>query len=244
MLQKLENAYLSILRTVVIIASGILLLGVIMFGLGALKGFGSGPSDKPSPPEVATEEIIKKLTSADAAANIDQQEEQSSITEAEVDPNKAYYEAAAGKIVEFVTRASKGAENPDKDQVTEITRNRAEAYDSEEITAAYAKGFSESVNKVLSDKTVESMALKSSALDIANNLLNLYAEEFNAQIQAEHERINKEQQEHLQAKAESANNIYLAAGCFGMFLLIVFLSIFIKIERNLRHLEVKSPTSA
>jgi hypothetical protein len=116
--------------------------------------------------------------------------------------------------------------------------------DQVETSTAYAKGFSESVDKVLSDKAIESLAKNSSGIDVVNQLLNTFTEAFNAQIEEEQEKINTAKQEHMQAKAESSSNLYIAAGCFGMFLLIVFLSIFIKIERNLRNLEVKNPASA
>ncbi len=245
MLQKLENAYLAILRTVVIVASGVLLIGVVMFGLGALKGFGDGPSDKINEPEVASADVIEKLTApksmSDGAQNPN---EESPPDDVAVDPNQQYYDASAKTIVAFVVRVSGGAENPNEQQVSEITKGRAKAYDSDELTAAYAKGFSETVAKVLADKKVEGLAKNTSAIDVVNEMLNAFTKEFNAKIQAEHERIAAAQQEHTQAKAESASNLYLAGACFGLFLLIVFLSIFIKIERNLRHLESNRPVGA
>lgn len=244
MLQKLENVYLGILRTVVIIASGILLLAVIMFGLGALKGFGNGPSDKPNAPNVKSEEIINKITSKNQPSNTTSAPDEAPVAEENVDKNKTYYDSASKKIFEFVNRVSKGMENPDQTQVAAIIKDRAESYNSEELTSAYAKGFSESIEKILSDKGVENKASQTSAIDVVNIVLNSFTEEFNSQIQAEHERIQTEQQEHLQAKAESASNLYIAAGCFGLFLLIVFLSIFIKIERNLRHIETRTQPAA
>lgn len=245
MLEKLENAYLGILRTVVIVASGVLLIGVIMFGLSSLKGFGDGPDDEISPPEVKSEEIIKKMTAQEAISNDSGDSEGESTNQTpQIDPNKAYYDAASAKIVKFVASVSGGAESLDAATVTEITKGRADSIESEEIRTAYAKGFSESVDKVLSDKAIESLAKNSSGIDVVNQLLNTFTEAFNAQIEEEQEKINTAKQEHMQAKAESSSNLYIAAGCFGMFLLIVFLSIFIKIERNLRNLQVKNPVSA
>ncbi len=49
--------------------------------------------------------------------------------------------------------------------------------------------------------------------------------------------LRQARQGHLQDKADAARNLYFALAAFGLFLLIVFLSIFIRIERNLRHLE-------
>lgn len=245
MLQRLENAYLAILRAVVIFASGILLIGFVIFGLGALKGFGDGPGEKVNQPEIASAEVIEKLTAqkpmSDRAKN--------SITEylpkkEAVDPNQQYYAASAKSIVSFVIRISGGEENLSEQQVSEIIMSRATAYDSNELSAAYAKGFSETAAKVLANKKIEDLAKNTSALDVVNQMLNTFTEEFNAKIQSEHERISTAQQNHILAKAESASNLYLAGACFGLFLLIVFLSIFIKIERNLRNLEKNRPMGA
>jgi len=245
MLQKLENAYLAILRTVVIIASGVLLIGIVMFGLGALKGFGDGPSDKINPPTVASDAIIEKITAPKSMSEARKNAAEEPPPESRaVDPNQKYYDSSAKAIVAFVVRVSGGAENPNEQHVSEITKGRAEAYKSDQLTAAYAKGFSESVAMVLADKKIEDLAKNTSALDVVNQMLNTFTEEFNAKIEAERERISTAQQEHIQAKAESASNLYLAGACFGLFLLIVFLSIFIKIERNLRHLETNRPRGA
>jgi hypothetical protein len=61
MLQKLENAYLAILRMTVIIVSGILLVGVIVFGISSLEYFNNSPNDEIKSIKVNSEDVIKKL---------------------------------------------------------------------------------------------------------------------------------------------------------------------------------------
>jgi len=154
-----------------------------------------------------------------------------------IDKNQKYYEAAADAIVSFVERMSYGVEGVDKERVVDVTKGRAEVYESEELVTAYAKGFAKAVPKILADKKIESLARNTSAIDVVNQVLNTYTKEFNDKIDAEHKRIADARDDHLQAKADSVRNLSLAGACFGLFLLVVFLSVFIKIERNLRYLE-------
>jgi hypothetical protein len=84
---------------------------------------------------------------------------------------------------------------------------------------------------------VQKQAETSSALAIVNRALDLYSADFERQLEQSRRELTEAQQEHLQNKAEAASNLYLAMASFGLFLCIVFLSIFIRIERNLRHLE-------
>lgn len=247
MLQKLENAYLAILRGAVIVASGILLNGFVIYSLAALKGFGDGPSEAVAPPKVNSDALVEKMTASKSMSEVNQNadERETSSPEA-VEPNQKYYDLAAKTIGNYAVRVSGGSVVLDENNVDEIIKGRAESVRSEgeELIAAYAKGFSDAVGKVLADKKIGELARKSSAVDVVNQLLNIFSEEFNSQIQAEEDRIAAANIEHSLAKVESASNLYFAAACFGMFLLIVFLSIFIKIERNLRHLEVKGSVGA
>lgn len=245
MLQKLEDAYLAILRAVVIIASGILLVGVVIFGLGTLRGLGDGPSDEINSPDVAAKSVIEKMTISDQIQGADGLSEDSTTKPAKKsDPNQEHFDSSAKVIVDFVVKNSGGEESPDQKDVSDVTKSRANAYKTEELRAAYAKGFSDSVSEILGDSTIIGLAKSTSSIDVVNQLLNAYTGEFNSQIMAEQERVAEEQQEHAQAKLDSASNLYIAGACFGLFLLIVFLSIFIKIERNLRQISVRNSVGA
>lgn len=239
MLKRLENIYLAILRFVVIIASGLLLVAVILSGIAAIKGFTEPDISELVSPKVSSDELIKDITEQNAKPIAQQAEKQGADQHKEsIDTNLAYYETAASKIADFISIHSNRKENADKEQIVNIIKNRAESYNpSDELTTAFAKGFAEAADRVLSDKAVEEFAKKSSTIDVINKLLNLFTEEFAVQIQAERERIRAMQQEHMMDKESALENLYISAGCFGAFLIVVFLSIFIKIERNLRHLE-------
>jgi hypothetical protein len=74
-------------------------------------------------------------------------------------------------------------------------------------------------------------------VDVINNALNLFTQKFHEQIQKENAEFAAKKEEYIAKKAEGMQSLYVAAGAFTAFLMIVFLSIIIRIERNLRHLE-------
>ena len=93
----------------------------------------------------------------------------------------------------------------------------------------------ESLDKTLSNKSVENLvAANKSAIDVVGEILDAFSQNFSSQITKSSEEQAKLDQKYLHEKAEGLQSLYTAAGAFGAFLLIVFLSIIIKIERNLR----------
>jgi predicted RNase H-like nuclease (RuvC/YqgF family) len=125
-------------------------------------------------------------------------------------------------------------------ELVDNIRKMAESKGSNELTLAYATELSLAVNQIFSDKKIEEIAINSDPLDFVGKFFVTFTEEFDRQVQAEQDRVHKEQQEYIQTKAKSINNLYIAAASFGIFIIVVFLSIFIKIERNLRCLEVRN----
>lgn len=237
MLQKLENAYLAILRFVVLIVAGLLLVGVVLMGVNALKAVKSEPVVTKTTPQVSDQEMIKAITSKPSAATPSNPGQGEGAHLTQVDPNSAYYDRVANVIVSFVTKNSGGTDSVERGQVITITKARAEAQKDPELIAAFAKNFAEVTEKSLGDQSVVNTARHTSALDVVNNALNTFTEKFNKQVEAANAEKERKQQEYLNDKAEGMQSLYYAAGAFGAFLMIVFLSIIIRIERNLRNLE-------
>ena len=71
-------------------------------------------------------------------------------------------------------------------------------------------------------------------------IVDAFSKLFDEQIQKANIENAAAQREYVEKKAAGMQSIYLAGGAFGAFLMIVFLSIAIRIERNLRHLEIRS----
>lgn len=236
MLQKLENTYLNILRVFVIITSGLLLIGAILFGLSSLKGFGNGPEHEEFTPKISHETIKEELTFEEKNSDSPQQESSAPPYQQEViDPNQKYYEGTADAIKEFIATVD-DKNSIDQDSAIEILRERAEGY-SARLTSAYASGLNEYTNNMFSDVEVIEKARKEGVFNILNKVLDAYTEEFNEQLNQADNRFAQELQEHRQDQANAMTNLYISSGAFGAFLFIVFLSIFIKIERNLRNIK-------
>jgi hypothetical protein len=128
----------------------------------------------------------------------------------------------------------------DKAEGIEITKGRAESFDDPKLVGAFAKNFAESVEKTLADPSVIKQAQTTSALAVIENVLNLFDQKFHEQIEKENAQFAAKQQQHISEKADGIQSLYIAAGAFAAFVIIVFLSIIIKIERNLRYLENRS----
>jgi len=242
MLQKLENAYLAILRFVVIAIAGVLLVAVVILGFNSFKAILLEPVAKEITPQVSEQELIKGITEKPALPKSKSHKGYGDTKE--IDPNAAFYERASNAIVAFVAKYSNGSESVEKATLLEFTKERAESFDDPKLVTAFAKGFADSIEKTLANPAVIKTAQTTSALDVVNKALKLFTQKFNEQIKDENAKFVAEQQKYIKKKAEGMQSLYVAAGAFVAFLLIVFLSIIIRIERNLRHLENKPVVTA
>jgi hypothetical protein len=237
MIEKVENAYLAILRTVVIGASGIMLVAAVVFAASATTGLWGGVNERIKAPDVDREAVIRAVT-VPAAANVprgDTTSERSAATEG-ADPNQKHYDHAAAAIVAFSARqpGNQGALN--QRMVADVIKQRAEAFDEPDLTEVFANGLARAIDGLLNDRRVQERVAGTSPVAVVNELLDAYTREFSDQVEAERRRISQARIESAERKANSLFFLSAAGVCFGLFLLIVFLSIFIKIEVNLRHL--------
>ena len=238
MLQKLEDIYLAILRLVVIVVAGVLLVAVFFLGFNSFKAIQFKPVANDVLPQVSEQVLIKGISEKATLPKNEAHENENGAKK--IDANTAFYERASNAIATFVAEYSGGAESVDKTQIIAIIKKRAESLEDQKLATAFAKGFADSIEKTLLDPTVIKVAQTTSTLDVVNKALNLFTQNFNEQIRKENSKFAAKQQEYLEKKNEGIQSLYIAAGAFGTFLMIVFLSIIIRIERNLRHLENKS----
>jgi hypothetical protein len=235
MLQKLENLYLAILRFVVILVAGILLAAVIVLGLNSFRALQGAPKEKEATPIVSDDSLKKIILQRESQA--EQPNANAKPTSPKSDPNQALYDRAADSIIVYVSTHSGAAENPNRAQVSGIIKSRASKYQKQYLASAYAKAFAESIDRLLKDKDLIAAAKEASALDVVNRLLNAFTEQFEEQVEKNATENQAKHQEYIEKKAEGQQSLYIAAGAFVAFLMIVFLSIIIRIERNLRHLD-------
>lgn len=246
MFQKLENIYLEILRSVVILASGILLLAAILSGLAALNGLDDGPDLEESPPEVKTDALKSQVVQAledkkkkDESANqADRKAYSADLSDLEeVDPNQAYYDRSFTAMAEFVKKTDRDGMELIKERVDKWLKDMASKYENEKYKEAFVKGLAEQLEAVLQDEAIIQEAKASTPGDVIDVFLQNYIKSFHDDIAAIDIRNAKAEADYEQEQKDADQALYYAGGSFVAFLLIVFLSIFIKIERNLRHLE-------
>lgn len=75
---------------------------------------------------------------------------------------------------------------------------------------------------------------KESPLQVVNEVLGTYVRMFDEKVKSAEAEKSAALAEAIERKAEAMNRLYMAGGAFGSFLALVFMSILVKIERNLR----------
>lgn len=235
MLQKLENVYLAILRFVVIVVAGLLLVAVVISVLNSTKAFQSEPAIKQSEPQVSHELVIKQLISKDAGAEVSKEKWDEPAKK--LDPNRKYYEQIASSLIKFVQKHAEGYESVNKSKLVDHIKTKAEVFNDGEVITQYAKNLAATIDKILTSPQVTKIAKVENPGEIVDKAMQIYTVEFAAQVEEEKRNAVLKQEMHAARKAEAMQSLYIAAGAFGTFLMIVFISIIIRIERNLRYLE-------
>jgi transcription antitermination factor NusG len=243
MLQKLENAYLAILRFFVIFAAGMSLIAVILFCGMALKGYFAEPKYLAVNPVVSENDLINIFTYKNedkqkpeyAQSQTQYQNKEEAI---EKDPNDVFYDKIATSVQNYAN-ATRGVDeiNIDSETVKNIAKKRAEKFDEYDLTSHYAENFSIAIDKTLSNPGVIESGKKGDPIKIINGVFNSFESKYESEIQRI-KRINIARENEVRNEKNSIlTNLYIAGGTFCSFLIIVFFSIIIKIERNLRDIK-------
>lgn len=239
MLKKIENLYLAIVRIVVIAASSILILAAMVLGISSLSITKSAPEHKEPVFSISDEKLIQNLTKRDNQKNIENSAK--STKAASEDPNKVNYERSAVAVGKFLLTISSDEET-NKDELIVIFKNLAEKYGEDNLTSIYAKNMADTFERLLPNPQVVNAGKSLGFAPVINGLVKLLTEQFETQISETKKENDELQRNYIESKEKGAQSLYLAGGTFGGFLLIVFLSIVIRIERSLRNLE-KLPVS-
>lgn len=236
MLQKLENAYLAILRILVIAIAGGLLIAVVIFGLNSLRTLQSEPQEATIQPTVSPQKLIDAVTDQHTKSEpMAESNGSATYQKNEPDFNAKYYWRSVYAIVGFIKKDKNMS--IDNAHVFEIVKEHAESFKDVRLTAIYAKGLAETLEKTFESKAVIMATKESSTMDVANKALDSYRQNFIEQLELEKEKFAAKQRSYFENKAKGMQNLYIAGAALAAFLFIVFLSVITKIERNLRYLE-------
>ena len=91
-----------------------------------------------------------------------------------------------------------------------------------------------------SEPVVEEKPYKESPLVVVEEVLTAYNKMFNQKLSEAREKQGAAAAEYMEAKLSATMRMYIAAGLFGAFLLVIFLTITIRIERNLREIAARA----
>ena len=234
MIQKLENAFLGILRVAVICTGAFFLAVFVLFAIFSMPAWGPEKSVKPEMPSISSQDIVNGMIKDE---NVSTGKASTSEATGIDDTNKRYYDRAANAIAEFTEKYSNGAEQVDPQKISQIIRGAAENQDSEELTAAFARNFSEEIGKALNHSELVKLGQSGSTIDVVKNSYGYFIGEFMRRLEKNKEAAAAKQQERMLAKTKATQRLYVAGGAFIVFLSLVFLLVFIRVERNLRYLE-------
>lgn len=90
------------------------------------------------------------------------------------------------------------------------------------------------------EPVAEEKAYKESPFVVVDEVLTAYNRMFNQKLAEAREKQVAAAAEHMEAKVSATTRMYIAAGLFGTFLLVIFLTIAIRIERNLREIAARA----
>jgi hypothetical protein len=239
MLQKLENFYLAVLRFFVISAAGIMLLAVIGFGISSFVAL-RPPSTVDKLPEVSDERMKQELLMIEKEdVHAGEPTTEPSRRAATDSVNRKAHERAAGLMAAFVSEHSNGQSALDPQKLEALIRRHAEEYRDEKLERAFATGLADHLEVLLKDEEVIREAESTSPHAVVDRLFQLFVESFDEALKEVRLEQFAQQTAFEARKAEGRMHLYVAGGAFGMFLMIVLLSIAIRVERNLRVLRVR-----
>lgn len=234
MINKLEVAYLSILRIAVVVIASVFLLAALGLTISAIH---FEPSKKDINPSVSEKEFIKFFAEKNAPKEVRQAESTPSKIE---DPNAALYAKAAHAIAIYFDKQTSGQISIDEDKLAYALKNEAKRFDDPKVVASFANGLVDSFVPALEDQSIVSAVKKGDALGVFSSSLALFVNKFDESVKKEKMNLLMAQKNYMNDKSEGMKNLYIAAGFFSAFIMIIFLSVILKIERNLRHLEPKT----
>jgi hypothetical protein len=159
MLEKLETAYLSILRFVVIFVSGILLLAVVVLGFNSLKIMAPEPKmDKTL--FVSENDIIKGLVPPRSNMQKDADPPSHKAEEDQSDENMVAYSRAATAIEKFIKNNAGREVVIERTKLISFLKGNAEneSHGDPELVTAFATNFANSIEKILESKPVIGVA--------------------------------------------------------------------------------------
>lgn len=262
-INRLEVKYLNILRGVVILAASISLILAIAMGLiggsNYLNIFGSKEKAK----EVSSEDVIKILSPKSEDKKSQEEKTTPKNDKPTEDLYQKDYESIAEIMINFVRNTPSTCEKVNfiKDKLIDYLKRKTD-FDNEEHKKLYVRGLRRDLPDILKSKVVldrtKQVAPSSIAEDpnnqtnadpnncpikVARSVLDAYLELAYENIELAEQENDRENKAAAEKFATSTPQLYTAGGAFATFLILAFILILVKIERNIRELAERNKTS-
>ena len=241
---KLENAFLGILRVVILIVLAISLVAAVVLGANGVSDMSAAPTqykqekfDSKALIQELKDSLKEKPVPAPRDANSPTVETPAPKTEAS--PLEDELSKQVKIVGDFLNRYQKSLSNPEgfKNGQRNKAKTLAVIPKSDASVLEYAKGQTELFQVVFTDKDILDILAKrheevlGTFFDAA---LDLYPDFFKKQRQLKDKFESQEQVRVLEARAGAMMKFYISGGLFAAFLLISLILVLVKIERNLR----------
>jgi len=244
-LNKVENAYLTILRLVALTGATLALILAIGLGISAAsKLLTKAPKDEPST-ELITAQNKPSLDAfiAQNKSNVNTPEKTDSPNKPEDEIKNSDLDSAAMNFSNYYMGVFEGS-TLDHNKVREAMIKGAITF-HDETKNAYFKSlneFSAELLKKIAEQKTLFTATQAAGQDVntapgfidIDSAIKWHFYQFSAMAEKNKAEAEQKQQEYASTKESGTQELYIAAGSFGAFLLVVFIFIIIKIERNLR----------
>jgi len=257
---KLENAYLGILRYVILVVATLSLIVVVIAGGMMLKAAFSSP---PKAPEKVTFEglakDLKKGFTVDDFKKDDQQKVEKKVEDGQEGPGKT---PASPKDDSFATSVRNNVSTIADNFIVyeravnnnELNKERLQNFllsapgrtgvrQEKPVVAFYFETLNE-LSRDLAKQAPEIAKLPIEKRIVSDKLLDWHAAQVNKTVEAVDEanaqrsaEFQKKQEAYMEKKTLTFTYASVAGGAFFLFLIIIMLSIMVKIERNLRPLQ-------
>ena len=262
-IQKLENSYLGILRFFVVAGSGLLLIAAIALGGWSLKGMLSPPVTVRENLSVEAGDVLKQVAPEEMKA--DQPNGQSDAANVRI-VNQAQL-AASEKIyamaVAFIGKFGGNVQTINRNGFFEYLDTKLNHYESDEIRTGYLLGLTSVMDSAFKSLRVNAIAgspmtvaavepgedvpavqVNDKPINMVIAIIGSYTDLYNKKLEAASARQQARAAQAHSDRAAALMQLYVAGGLFGLFLLVVFLFVVIRIERNLREIAGKPHAAA
>jgi len=261
-INRLEVKYLNILRGVVIFAASISLILAIAMGLIGGSNFLHMTGSEEKAKEVSSEDVIKNLSPKSEDKKSQAEKTTPKNDNPTEDPYQKDYESIAEILINFTRNTPSTCEKVFiKDKLIDYLKLKTD-FRNAEHKKLYVRGLRRDLPDILKSKVVLDRAkqvapssiaedpnnqtnadTKNCPIEIAVDVLHAYLDVARKNIKLAEQENQDRAAASIEKIASSTTQLYIAGGAFATFLIIAFILILVKIERNIRDLAERNKTS-